>query len=51
MDAGTQDIELRLQYLNRTYKTINREPMDLEEPDCLIKTKQRDNLNTGLSSL
>jgi len=51
LEVGVQGLKVSLLCPNRSYQTIDREPMDLEEPDCLIKTKQRDNLITGPSSL
>jgi len=38
-------------YRIRLQKTINWEPMDLGESDCLIKTKQRETLIIGIASL
>jgi len=51
METDMQGVRLWPHHLNRIQQTIDREPMDLEGPDCLIKTKQRDNLITGPSSL
>jgi len=51
LELNMQDVGVCFNYSNNACKTIDREPMDLEESDCLIKTKQRESLITGLTSL
>ena len=41
MDISAQSLGVRPECLNVQQKTINQEPMDPGESDCLIKTKQR----------
>lgn len=42
---------VRRAFSNSWQQTANRELMDPGETDCLIKTKQRDSLTTGVPSL
>ena len=42
---------MRLERSNDLHKIIKQEPMDPEESDCLIKTKQKELLRKGLDFL
>jgi len=41
LELNVQSLRMRPYCLNEQHKTINQEPMDPGESDCLIKTKQR----------
>ena len=50
-EISVQNIGVRSFVSNGQQQTANRELMDPGESDCLIKTKQRESLITGLPSL
>ena len=50
-EISVQNVEVCFRASNSWQQTADRELMDPGESDCLIKTKQRDSLNTGLPSL